>query len=218
FLGCSFVMKFGVRGIFELTGHERVGIALDELVGPLNGSLHALGVGSADHFRAEGAHDHDFFFREAFRNKQHNFIATVHTDQRETDSCVAGWSFDDWAAWLQQAVLLGPMDNSYGCAVLHTAAGIDVLEFGENICRVGWNKPLQLKHGSSADQFCDVVGNAQAGVREGFRPHTTGYGSGTEASIELSAGQHSAISGGPSTAHRRTPAPGRRSSRCGCAL
>src|SRR2546425_5034919 len=211
-------MKFGIRGIFELTGHERVGSARDELVGPLNGSLHALGVGSARHLGAEGSHDHDFFFRKTLWNEQHHFIAAVHADQRQADAGISSSRLDDCAAGLEKTVLLGAPDDSYGCAVLHTAAGIEVLEFGENICRVGWNKSLQLKDGSPADQFCDVVGNAQAGVREGFRPHITGYGSGTEASIELSAGQHSAISGGPSTAHHRTPALGRRSSRCGYAL
>src|SRR5437879_10878401 len=184
-------MKFGIRGIFELTGHERVGIARDELVGPLNGSLHALGVGSSRHLGAEGSHDHDFFFRKTLWNKQHNLIAAIHTDQRQSDSCISSSRLDDCAAGLEQAVFLGTTDDSYGCAVLHTAAGIEVLEFGENICRVGWNKPLQLKDGSPADQFCDVIGNAQAGVSEGFRPHTTGYGSGTEASIEVSAGQNS---------------------------
>ena len=69
FRSCSFVMKLGVGRIFKLTDHERVGIARDKLVGPLNGSLHALNVGSANDFGAEGPHDHDFFFGKTFGNE-----------------------------------------------------------------------------------------------------------------------------------------------------
>src|SRR5713101_2878607 len=67
----------------------------------------------------------------------------------------------------------GALDQAYGRAVFHAAAGIQIFQFDENVGRSRWHKLLQLQHRGIAYQFGDVITDAQARVG-GRRGHPTG--------------------------------------------
>ena len=91
---------------------------------------------------------------------------------------------DNRAAGHKLSFLLGAPDDPNGRAVFHTAAGIQVLQFGKHVRRAGRNQALQPQHGSFADQLSNIVGYAQAGHFRSFRSHVTGYGERAESSME----------------------------------
>jgi hypothetical protein len=151
--------------------------------------LHALSVGRAGHFSAESPHDRDFFLGEALRHEQSHLVAAIHADQREPDAGVSCGCLDNRATGRELSFLLRAPDDPNRRAVFHTAAGIQVLELGENVRRSGRNQPLQPQHGSFADQLGDIVGNTQAGHFRSFRSHVTGYGERAESSMEPKVGE-----------------------------
>ena len=149
-----------------------------------DGALHALGVGSASHLGAQRPHDRHFFLGKVLRHKQPHFVAAVHADQRQPDAGISRGRLDNRSAGREFSFLLGAPDDPNRRAVFHAAARIQVFQLGEHVRRSGRNQPLQLQHGSFADQLGDVIGNAQAGHFRSFRSHFTGYGQRMESSMD----------------------------------
>src|SRR5438067_9841969 len=59
FLGCGLVVVFGVGGVLELRSHERARDGGGQFARACDRAVYALGLRSAIHLGAEGAHDHD---------------------------------------------------------------------------------------------------------------------------------------------------------------
>ena len=91
-------MEVGISGLLKLCSNERLRIAGREILGALDGALHALAFGRANYLRSESAHDDNFLFGIPLRNEQHDFVTTIHADQRQSDARVSGGRFDDGAA------------------------------------------------------------------------------------------------------------------------
>jgi len=123
----------GVGQVFELSGHEGVGIFGDEIFGAIDGALHAVGVGGADDFGTERLHDDDFLLREIFGDEKTDFVSLVDADEGETYAGVACGGFDDGATGLEFSFLFGTFDDADGGAVFDAAPGIQVLKLGEYI-------------------------------------------------------------------------------------
>src|SRR5581483_5429487 len=96
----------------------------------------------------------------------------IHANERQPYASVSGGCFDDYVPWLEPALLLRPANDPYCGTVFHTAAGIQVFEFGEDHGGVLRDNTLQAKHWSLPNEFRDVLGNSQA--RLGGCGHSTG--------------------------------------------
>jgi hypothetical protein len=126
--------------------------------------VHALGLRGASHLGAEGSHDDDFLFGKFLRDEQANLVAATHADQGEADAGVSGGGLDDGASALQLAFALGAFDQANGGTVFHAAARVQVFQFGEDVGRSRGGQLLHVQHRRFADQFGDIVADAQARV------------------------------------------------------
>ena len=128
------VVIVGIGKVLELSGHKRGGIAGHQFLRPADGSLHALGVGSADHLGAQGPHDDHFFLRKILRHKQPHFVAAIHANQRQANAGVPRGCLDNGATGDQLPLPLGAPDDPDSGPVFHAAARIQVLQFRKHVC------------------------------------------------------------------------------------
>ena len=124
------VMRLGIHRIFVLVRIVGVGnfarkFFRHRIVAARIFRFH--GRGANDHFGAESFQHIDFFARLLVRDGENNFVAAHGGDQRERHSGVAGSALDDRAAGLQQSFALGFVNHRDGDAVLHRAAGIQII-------------------------------------------------------------------------------------------
>ena len=126
-----------------------VGSLCDQLFSLADSALHALGVRCTSHLGAEGAHDLDLFLGEVLGHEQLHLIAAIDADQRQPDAGISRGRLDDRPAGLELAFLLGAADDPDGCAILHAAAGIQVLQLSEYVSRSRGDQSLQLNIGVS---------------------------------------------------------------------
>jgi len=157
---------FPIEGLAEAIGFHSNAVPLVVLIGALIGGLLVGVVESLS----------GLYLGESLGHEQSHFIAAVYADQRQADAGVPRGGLDDRAPGRKLSFLLRAPNDPNGCPIFHAAARIQVLQLGEHIRRPGRNQPLQLQHGSFADQLGDVVGYAQAGHFRSFRSHLTGYG------------------------------------------
>jgi len=122
-----------------------------------------------------------------FWNEQCDFIATIDSDQRQTDPGVPRRRFDNRASAFEQPLLLGAPNDPNGSPVLHTPTRIQAFQLGVDFCRTRRNQLFQLKDRGFADQLGNVIGDPQASALDCFDSHPTGYGSEGRASIEQAA-------------------------------
>ena len=198
-----------------------------EFVGAPDGSQHALRIRGARHLSTEGTHDRDFFFGETFGHEEGDFVSALDPDQGQADAGITGGGFDDCASRPELPVGFGAQNNPAGRPVLHTAAGIEVLQLGKDAGNVVRNQLLELQDGSVADQLGNVVSDAQALAFDGFWLHSTGYGTrkrsvNCEQSYQLSVIPELSdcwklmiADSCPASSRRLRLVPGRHNSRCG---
>ena len=116
-------------------------------------------------------HENDLLLGKAFRDRQHNFVATVAADQGQSDASVAGGGFEDGGARLQEAVFFGALNHSQGSAVLNAAARVQILELGIDASGVCRNNLAQVEDGSLTDQFGDLLRHPKRGHFSRFHGH-----------------------------------------------
>ena len=104
-----------------------------------------------------------------------HLVSAIHADQRQPDPRIPRRRSTIVPPGRELPFLLRPPDDPNRSPVFHAAARIQILQLGKNVRRSGRNQPLQLQHGSFADQLGNVVGDAQAGHFRIFRAHLTGY-------------------------------------------
>jgi hypothetical protein len=63
---------------------------------------------------------------------------------------------------VQLSFRLSPFDNPNRCPILYAPARIQILQLGKHVRRSWRDQPLELEHGSFADEFGYVVSNTQA--------------------------------------------------------
>ncbi len=84
-------------------------------------------------------------------------VAAGVADQRQADAGVAGGALDDDAAGLQEALLLGVLDDVERGAVLHRAAGVEEFGLAEDRAAGLLGGAAQLDQGRIADRADKTV-------------------------------------------------------------
>src|SRR6266404_1676149 len=126
------VMRFRIHGIFVLVGIVGIGDFAREFFryGVVTTRIIRLDrSGANDHFRAQRLKQIHFFLGLLVGDSENHLVAAHGGDKRETHSRIPGSAFDDGAARLEQAFFLGVIDHGDADAVLHGAAGIDIVGF-----------------------------------------------------------------------------------------
>jgi len=111
-----------------------------------------------------------------FGDEEHNFVAAIHSDQRQTDSRISRRGFDDGASGLEQAFFFRAADDADGGAVFYASSGIQVFQLGVDFRGAGGSDSSQMKDRGFADQVGYIVGDAQPGAFDALGSHSTGYG------------------------------------------
>ena len=153
-----FLVRLGIVGIAELVDEVSAGALGDrgaEILVVLRVTLRDVGAREHD-FRAHRAQVEDLLLAHLVGQHQDQPIALLRGDQRQTKTGVAGGRFDDRAAGLEVAALLGLLDHRQADAVLDGAAGIRVFELQEQLARPGI-EAVELQHRRLADHFDGVL-------------------------------------------------------------
>ncbi len=154
------VMRLGVHRIFVLVRVEGVGDFARELFrdGIVAAGILGLDSGGADdHFGAEGFQEINLFARLLVRNGKDDFVAADCGDQCEAHSGVAGSSFDDCAAGLEQAFALSFVNHPDADAIFHRAAGVQVIGLDVNLRGNVLGDAIQTNQGRVGHRLEDVV-------------------------------------------------------------
>ena len=147
------VVRLRVRRVVVLVGLPRIRrVALEarrhRVVRP---RILRVDVGRADnHFGAERAQRIHLLFRLLVGGGEDALVALDHRGNRQAHAGVARGAFDDGAAGLELAGLLGVLDHLQGHAVLDRVAGVDGLDLGVD---VGGDNPLR-ECGSGGPSAC----------------------------------------------------------------
>ena len=92
--------------------------------------------GADDDLGAVGAQHGDLVTGHLVRAGEHAPVAALLGDDRQPDAGVTGGRLDDHAARLQLALPLRRLDHAQRDAVLHRAAGVQVLDLGQHVRRL----------------------------------------------------------------------------------
>ncbi len=92
-----------------------------------------------------------FFLALRLGHDNDGAVAACVADQREADAGIAGGAFDDDAAWLQQAALLGVLDDVERGAILDRTAGVEELGLAKDRAASRLGGAAQLDQGGIAD-------------------------------------------------------------------
>ena len=127
FLGGGLAMNLQVGRVFKLLGDPRVWRLGCQLIGPLNGPLHALRPLGEDEFGAEHRQQCAALERHGLRHGKDQPVAFGRRDERQRNAGVAARRLDDDSVLGQRAALFGILDHRHANAILH--AGERVEEF-----------------------------------------------------------------------------------------
>ncbi len=130
------VVRLGIRRVRVLVGLEAARDLLGEPIGDRVVALRRVRVdrGRRDHdLGAVRAQHRDLLLAHLVRHDEDAAVAAERSRDRETDARVARRRLDDRPARPQASVLLGRLDHREPDAVLHGAAGVQVLELREEL-------------------------------------------------------------------------------------
>src|SRR6267143_790737 len=154
------VVRFRIHWIVVLIGVVRIGNFTSELFchGIITARIFRLdGRGANDDFGAERFQEIHFFLGLLVRGGENTFITAHGRNKRQPHAGIAGSSFDNRAAWFQQALLLGFVNHGDADAVLHGAAGIGKFRFDVNLRLQALIDAVQADQRRVADRFQNVV-------------------------------------------------------------
>ena len=130
------VVRLGVRRVRVLVGLEAARDLLGEAVGHGVVALGRVRVdrGRRDHdLGAVGPEHRDLLLAHLVRHDEDAAVPAQRRRDREPGTGVAGRGLDDRPAGPQPAVALGGLDHRQADPILHGAAGVQVLELGEEL-------------------------------------------------------------------------------------
>ncbi len=158
-------MGLGVGGVDKLAGDKAVRDFLRQLLGLLDGSLHALAALGQHQLRPVGPHDLPALHRHGFRHGDDHPVAAGGGDCSQADAGVAAGGLDDDGAGLELPALLGVPDHGPGDPVLDGTGGVQVLQLGQEPGgqgQLGFDV-VQLDQGSAANQLRDGMNDVRHG-------------------------------------------------------
>ena len=126
------VVRFGIHGVFVLVRIIRIGNFARQFFrhGIIAARIIRLdGRGAHDDFRAKRFQQIHFFLRLLVGDGENHFVAAHRGDQRQSHAGISGCALDNRAAGFQQASALGIINHRDADAILHRAAGIQVVHF-----------------------------------------------------------------------------------------
>src|SRR5699024_11427596 len=121
-LGGGAAMYIDVGGVVELLALHRAGL-LGDLLGLLDGALHALGGLGEHQLGPEGAQQHPPLLGHGLGHRQNDLVAAGGADHRERDTGVSAGGLDDGAPGPERSGLLGGVDHGHADAVLDRVRG-----------------------------------------------------------------------------------------------
>ena len=178
------VVRLGIGRVRVLVGLEAAGDLLGEPVGDRVVALRRVRVDRGrrdDDLGAVRAQHRDLLLAHLVRHHEDAAVAAQRRRHREADAGVARGRLDDRASGPQPPVLLRGLDHREPDAVLHRAAGVQVLELREELAGDVATEPLEPHDRRVPDELEDGgvlaarhrAGSlllAQIGIRErGFR-------------------------------------------------
>ena len=153
------VVRLRVRHVGVLVGLEAAGDLLGE---PVGDGVVALGRvvldrGRRDHdLGAVGAQQRDLLLAHLVRHHEDAAVALDRGADREPDAGVARGRLDDRPARLQLSLALGRFDHRQADAILHGAAGVQVLELRENLRAAARAQLVEADDRRRADELEDA--------------------------------------------------------------
>ena len=154
------VMGLRVHGVVVLIGIKRIGNFARKFFGDGIVTARVIGLDSRradDDFGAERFQEINFFLGLLVRNRENHLVAADGGDKREPHAGVAGRSFNDRAAGLEEAAFFRVVDHSDADAIFHRAAGIGVIGFDEDLRRKALVDAIEPYQRRASNGFEDVV-------------------------------------------------------------
>ena len=127
-------MLGGVGGVLELLQDNSTGSGVAQGLCLTDSTRHAVLTRGETHFGTVGFHEVSTLHAHGFRHGQNQVVALDSADQRQSDTSIAAGGFDDGGAGLQNALLLSVLNHRKSDAVLHAAAWVEILYFGDDGC------------------------------------------------------------------------------------
>jgi hypothetical protein len=163
-------VDLGVRRVGELLGHEAVVFA-NQVLGELDRLVHAPEGRRLVDLGAVGAKQSGALAAHPLRQGEDQAVVTGRADQRQGDPGVAAGRLDDHRApALDQAIALGAVDHRNPDPVLDRAAGVEVLDLGDDLAGDVGPQAWQGDERRVADHRGGLRPHPQSGHRRFHRP------------------------------------------------
>src|SRR6202171_4232871 len=154
------VVSFRIAGIVVLIRVVRIGNLAGEFFchRVVAARIFRLdGGGADDDFGAEGFQEIDFFLGLLVGGCKNAFVTAHRRDECQAHAGVAGGTFNDRAAGLEQALFLGIVDHADADAVFHGAARIGEFRLDVDLWLQALIDAVQADQGRVSDRFQDVI-------------------------------------------------------------
>ena len=152
-------MRFGIHGVFILVRIIRIGNFARQFFrhGIVAAWIIRLnGRGAHDDFRAKRFQQIHFFLGLLVGDGENHFVAAHRGDERQSHAGISGCTLDNCSAWFEQAFALGIINHRDADAILHRAAGIQVVHFRVDFRRKSGGDAVQPHQRRASDGFQDV--------------------------------------------------------------
>ena len=151
-----------VGRVLELLGDEVPHVALGELLGPGDGTGHALWPRRQDELGPVGPKQRPSLLGHCLGHRERALVATGRAHHRQRDPGVAAGGLEDDRVGPDQPCLLGRIDHCDTDAVLHTVSGVEELELGYNLRPAFPSQATQPHQGCVPDELSNVFRDLHA--------------------------------------------------------
>ena len=122
-----------IGGILELLGDQAAGMFVAQRLGAADCAGHALGAGGQDQFRPVSRQKTAALDAHRLGHRENETVPLQRRRQGQTDARVAAGRLNDQRPGLQPALAFGRLNHRQPHAVLHAAAGIEILGLRQNL-------------------------------------------------------------------------------------
>ena len=138
----------------------------DQLLGALDGAVHALFAGREFQVGAQHLQHAAALNTHRYRHGERDFVASRRSHKRQSDAGVAGGGLHDLHPGLEHAAFFGVPDHGCADAALHRISRIAALDLRQHSGFRAVCDAIELDERSSADREGVVFVNARHGYYE----------------------------------------------------